>query len=617
VAARKIPQWYRDEAARRIREARKDKTNYWVRLPQFVRFCVRTGLFPQLVEEPFWSDVLDILRGNRSHKHWLVPREHTKTSFLKALASYLLCDAPPELGGARCRINFAGESKEFAKRNTRALKRILETNSFIIQKYGQMKPSKDLLAELREIYEKAGKEFSRPEWTVTALRTARCVRAEIESGNAWEEPSAFATGLDVATTGMHYEVLFFDDPVTEKSAKSQIRKAKAYSTFVDFGSQLLATGLCIVVGTRHAIDDIHHTLLNEHAGEFQVVCRNCWGDDSTDLWIDDFNLDDATGEISFNFDPDQVNVLWHGFGQIEKDVVNGPLPPRERKREALRCLYRKMLRLRSRTKWAHQMLNVAIASEDRLFTEEMFRAFHTTSSKHHRYVFTDSATGSDSRSSYRVVAVVELDPDDNAYVRDLQYGYWAPEEYMTRALDAYTTWGARSMGMEKVAWQDAFKTVLELLCRMRGVPKPRITTIAGRSLISKVERIEGLEPRLKAGKLLFEPGFKERTDVNGRTVWDETVRQFCSVTESGQMGALKIDIPDALSDIDALDNEGRRLFKPPRKPRVENRISQDRLRADAVMEPLRKRIAASRQQAVVGARDPFRQGHQRRDIFGD
>lgn len=550
----------------------------WFSISRFARFSVLSGLAPQLIEEPFLSKWKRYVVSPNDSWLMLEPREHTKTSQAKALACFLLCEAPDWLGGARCRIAYAGETGKFAKRAVKAARAVFETNRWILQEYGSMAPTEDLISEWQDRFTKLGIEvetLSLPEWTQAMFRTSRCVRAEIEAGNRFEEPSMWAQGMDESTTGAHGNIVMLDDPSTERSAKSVLRKEKGLGVYHDLQSQRVAGGLQLIIGTRHAEDDTHGYILDHYYEQFVVEVHTCWGD-GPELEKTDFL---KTGKGSFRlkerheggrYDLDQVSVLWEGFGQLEEDVNRGyALPQRERKMRALSELAKKMHSIPAQ-RWANQYLNRAIPLEDQIFSEDMFVPYETSEAlRLNYYVLTDSATGEDYRSSYRVVAVVGLDVRDNAFVRDIDFGRWNPEEYCNKIIMAHLRWSPKAILLEKVSFQAFAKTTLDLLCRARGLQMPRIVDIPGRNLISKLERIEGLQPRLAAArarsdmpKMTFDRALKTK-ECDGKTVWNEMVSQFKRVHELKNVKGLILDVPDALSDIDVLDAKGHRLCRPP------------------------------------------------------
>ena len=560
----------------------------WASISRFMRFCVYSKLAPQVVEKPFLKIWSRLLMADTDKKQILFPREHTKSSMLKAFICFILCEPQEKLGGAQCRVAVCGESKAFASRTVKAVRRALETNGWILQEYGSAKPSKEAIKTRAAALIGAGgdpESISPPEWTQSAFRTGACLEAEIKSGVAFEEPSCWSQGMDQSTTGFHMNFVAMDDPVGEKSSKSPARKKKAEGVYFDLQSQLVAGGLLFDVGTRHAMDDLHATIQNDYGKLFDIEVHDCWAN-GRELTREDFDRQED-GFYKCKAPLDSIDVFWEGFGQLEEDIRRGaPLPKEERKARALHNLAIKLHSIPPQ-RWANQYLNRCVAVEDQVFYDWMFKTYqpHELPSRISTYILTDSATGRDSRSSYRVVATVALDTNDCAYVRELEFGRWTPEEYITKILEQYRRYGARRVLMEKVSWQEAFKEIMTMKCRMTGTDTPLVIDVPGRSEISKIERIESLEPRLRNDKMLFEDGLKSKS-CDDKSVWKEMTRQFVSVHELTAVKGLLLDIPDALSDISSLDKGGLRICRAPRA--VSSRLDEPYDMNFAANAPLRE-----------------------------
>jgi len=563
-------------------EAYEKENELWAPISRFARFAVYSRLAPQLVEEPFLKIWCRLLLADRNKKQLLFPREHTKTSMAKAFVTFLLCEPVERLGGAQIRVAFCGETTEFAKRNVKAVRRALETNRWILSEYGHSKPSKELLKEWRESL--GDSAVSTPEWRQDMFRTARCLKSEIKTGVAFEEGSCWAQGMDKSTTGFHMNLVILDDPIGEKSAKSPVRKEKALGVYFDLQSQVISTGLLLDVGTRHALDDLHNTIQEQYADLFDIEVYDCWHG-AKELERDDF-VRNERGEYECIHDLEDVEVFWAGYGQLEDDIRRGfPLPADERKALALSNLAAKQASIPPQ-RWANQYLNRCVAVEDQVFFDWMFKFYEPSNLpvRLSTYILTDSATGRDNRSSYRVVAAVSLDATDTAYIRAVEFGRWTPEDYINRIIQMSQRYGARKVLMEKVAWQESFKTVMEMKCRLMNIEKPIVQDVHGRSEISKIERIECLEPRLRNGKLLFDPSLKGM-EQDRKDTWHEIKRQFGTVHELSATQGLLLDIPDAISDVDVLDKEGNRLCKPAKHRRVGN-LTHTTM-AEGAMQPLK------------------------------
>lgn len=573
--------------------------DFFINPLELMKFCVESQLAPYIVEEPFFSMWLDIVDKTKDSKQMLLPRGHAKSFTAKAVAAFVFCAPQHHVWGKQVRLPFVGISEKWATRSVRATKKVLESNPYVLKTYGQQRPTKAQVKQRVEFLLSDGidpESVSPPEWTPTAFRTANHLEGELETGIIMEEPSCWAQGMEEAKTGYHGNFYFMDDPVGETSAKSVTLKERARNTLYELVSQRNPDSLFLDIGTRHAPDDLHHTIQTEYYEEYSIHVYTCWGN-GPQLEKHDFVRDRKRNMFVLkNRKLEEVDVLWHGFGQIEEDIRRGfPLPPLERKEMALHHLAKKMHNMPPK-KFANQYLNSALASEEQLFTPDMFRAYdpgRVPLCRH--YVLTDSATGTDNRSSYRVVATVGIDANDVAYVRELDFGRWSPEEYVDHILNHVRRYAPDRVLMEKVSWQGSFKTNMELKCRLTGQKLPRVHDVEGRTVVGKLERMEALQPRFANGRIYFNPKLRAKTCAD-KNAWAEMVEQFGRVHEVEFVKGLHLDIPDALSDIDHIDREGNRICRPAKR-RVTQTYPQ---RSDAIMEPLRQARERGRRSAARG-----------------
>jgi len=587
-------------ALKRCREW--EKTNEFYFSPsRWVEFSVRSKLAPQLAEPFFLEEmVFPLCRRTKSKKQLLIPRKHTKSSVAKSLCCFLLVDYEAHCWGKQIRINFCGETKSFANRSVKATRRALETNEYILKNFGPQKPSKEVSKRRNDaLIGDVGdpENISPPEWTQSSFRTATCIEGEIETGIVNEEPSMWADGVDVSSTGMHMDVVLFDDLVGRHSYKSPVKKAKAVDFYKDKKDQIMKTGLLFDIGTVWAEDDIHNHITVDHYESFDFVVHTVWGT-GPELEKEDFEK--GADGIYRVVGPKAANaeILWDGFEQLTEEVMQGKRTDPEKRRE-MAFHYAAQIMIEDKkgdaASWSKQYLNRVTASDDQLFHDWMFKDYPLNGiPRLNQYILTDSATGTDNRSSYRVVATVGLDSNDCAYVIDLDFGRWGPREYVETIMQHHIRYAPKAVLFEKVAWQESFKENLSMLCQLTGVSQPRVLDVPGRSMISKLERMEGMQPRFLSGKIFFNPKLKEKF-CEDKNVMLETIAQFRRVHEAEQVKGLLLDIPDALSDISVCDLKGKRICRTPRAS-VQGPRDPGHMRPRDVMTPLRESRKAAREE---------------------
>lgn len=561
---RKIPRWDPEECFFDVKD--------------YLRFAVMSGMSPQAVEPVFVEVILEIAaRKPQPYKHILLPREHTKSSILCSIATYLLAYPHKQIWGPRVRIAFDAEVKELSERNTGVVLQALETNHLILEEVGCQKPSAEFLRD-------NGVSKSSAPWRIQKFKTLHCLKAELKDGTAHAEHSGTTVSSQKSTTGRHYEFRLGDDPVTGRTADSDAMKKKARKTHMEMQSQLsIAGSLQAILGTRHADDDIHNTIQVDYGANFSFQCRTVW-DDGPELYKDDFEKG-PDGLWVPKIPIEEIRLLWNGVGQLEQDAKAGGFPKDEnvRKRRALHYLRTRMDDYDAVT-WTRNMLNRSMPETDRIFRTEMFKIYDKgqvpTGPEAQNYVLTDAASGRDFRSSYRVVMLVSVDFQDNVFIRYVDYGHWSPTDFSKRILDAYRRLPCRCVVLEEMSWREVVEANLKLQAKVSGRTEPRVIVAKGINAMSKRGRVEALEPRFTNGKVLFNPDLKIERDLNGKTKFEEIVTQFLKVQDIDTQPKLKVDIADTMSLIESLDEKGQRIVRGPRT--ASQRTRQDHQQAAAV-----------------------------------
>ncbi len=212
------------------------------------------------------------------------------------------------------------------------------------------------------------------------------------------------------------------------------------------------------------------------------------------------------------------------------------------------------------------------------------------------YVLTDTATTDQDSGCHSVIAVGILDHDDVFYLADLRVGLWRPDRFVTELCDVVQEWRSRvslqGIVMEKIGLNKVFRSQIEQELRLRGTSYRFIEIPRGVHVASKNQRIRGLVTRFVAQKfkvldtcpkvyeehgktkLLWEPhGFLD--PETGRWLPDgELVQQFVRFRFGG--GEQRVDIPDALADIDFYDTAKGKRFLHPTPPSIAQRYDQER-----------------------------------------
>lgn len=88
-----------------------------------------------------------------------------------------------------------------------------------------------------------------------------------------KEPSVDTSGIDASKVGLHYDIILFDDIVTDLNVTTKSLMDKTYDCFKKSLSLLIPGGEVIVVGTRWSFGDAYGRMIADNAGEWGVFVR--------------------------------------------------------------------------------------------------------------------------------------------------------------------------------------------------------------------------------------------------------------------------------------------------------------------------------------------------------
>lgn len=94
-----------------------------------------------------------------------------------------------------------------------------------------------------------------------------------------KEANLFCSGIDNAQTGMHPDVIIFDDIVSERNVGTSDQIEKAFRHYQFSLSLLEPGGILLVIGTRYHFDDMYGRLIEDET--FMRIIRPAVNDDGT------------------------------------------------------------------------------------------------------------------------------------------------------------------------------------------------------------------------------------------------------------------------------------------------------------------------------------------------
>lgn len=346
-----------------------------------------------------------------------------------------------------------------------------------------------------------GAQWSMAQGFISALRTKTHMR----------EPTMVGTGVGEVRTGMHWDLVLMDDVCSQENTKTPESIESLWFWFGETLAQLDPGCQLMVIGTLHHYADIYCKIQKdpEMRKRFEI---------STHSWR---NVD---GTLFF---PGRLTTQ---FVENQKAFM----PPR-----LFACFYE----------------NRPMTGEQQLFKPEYFKVIED---EHiplavWTYIFTDFAFIAEEKKKGRADTtcfwVVSLDCNRVAYVRDFYVGRWKPSDSVRLVCslwDKYNPLHIKGIVLEDTTHKELLQSVFEEVRRETFV-RPKLIPIGGRSQEIKDYRIEAIEPRFRRGDIYFARTLREQWDkwralINGMTEWPFSAHD---------------DIPDAISDLDKQDKDGK------------------------------------------------------------
>lgn len=414
------------------------------------------------------------------------------------------------------------------------VKRHLEGNEVLIQAFGRFQPDERL--------------DSRSAWREDYFFLAG------RKDNA-KEPNLTLGSVGVTQVTQHFDLIIVDDPCDQENTRTSdglrgtIEWYKSLAPLLDAKSKYGPGGCMLDIGTRWADGDVHGWLLGE---------------------VED-TATPATDYKRLVLESIKDPVWEPEKGQFKDPVIlNFPEVLSRKELETKR-------RIQGPTQFSMQYQNQCVPPETATFRREWIRFVppYTIPQLVTSYVLTDFASGLNENNDRTAIWAAVLDWERKAYMVELQVGRWSLDERANRTMDLAQKYDAQAIAVEEMMSNEGVLALLERLRNERHI-RCKIVKIGGRSMESKVMRIESLQPRFSEGLIFFvQPA--ETATIGGRQIRNIGIDPtLMCMTKAGRAQgdaveefirfprALHDDIPDALSDIDKLNPKtGAYLFPSP------------------------------------------------------
>lgn len=376
-----------------------------------------------------------------------------------------------------------------------------------------------------------GKEWKEGSGEFTsALRTTKHTK----------EPTLLAAGCGEVWTGSHWDLIVMDDVVSQENTKTVEGIQTTWHWFGEMLAQLDPGCRILMIGTLHHYADLYCTILKTKSMRdlFETSIHGWRNPDGTLFF---------PGRLTTAFVENQRKIL----------------PPRQ-----FACYYE----------------NKPTTDDEKIFKPEYFRIIEDRDIPQHvwSYVFTDFAFIAEEKKKGKADRtcfwVVSLDCNRTAYIRDFYVGRWKPSDSVRIACDLwnrYQIFNLKGIVIEDTTHAELLSSLFEEIRRETFI-RPKLIPVPGRNQEIKDMRIEAAEPRFRAGTVYFARSLREQSRK-----W---APMFAEMTEWPY--SQHDDIPDAISDLDKHDKEGKFIAPaPPPGWRMATAIRQQPTIIDGKINP--------------------------------
>lgn len=363
--------------------------------------------------------------------------------------------------------------------------------------------SKEILAQVKGHFDGTNRNSKLstlfPDFCRDKLGTAMAFTVPTRQ-RARRDPTVFVASPRSSKAGLHPDVGFFDDLVTEQNYRNPEQLKKTIEEFSHYTPLVNNGGYFYVTGTRYAFGDLYEHLIRGNTptpefpgGKWKVTIKGCWNEDRNGNRLGDSN-----------FPP--------------RKLTKGP-----RAGETIGISLEELLAIQrdNPETFAAQYLNRPIAAGTQLFTEALLLSAvrpKTTEGIGPALLFVDLAEGRDPRADKRVV-LCGRQVGGVPTVTDISSGLWSTIEIAEHIIAMALKHRPIRVLIEGSPGSTFFIDYLIMIGKSRpdpiilNVEKIKVTNNKG----AKYLRIAAIQGALKLGRLRF---------LAGLPGWAEMVQQF-------------------------------------------------------------------------------------------
>lgn len=466
----------------------------------FVVFCKLIN--PHRVYGECHEDVMRWLTRPDSKNNQLVllPRGHMKSHLIAMWAAWWITRNPPVT------IIYVSATERLAMLQLSAIKQVLES-----------KPYRRYWPEM--INEQ---EAKRKKWAATEIVVDHPKRAKVME----RDYTVLATSLGANTTGLHCDVMIFDDMVVPDNAYTNIGREMVDLTYSMFSSVLNPGGITKAVGTLYHPDDIYHKIKEEEAEEFDDDGNSVGRYKLWELYEKEVETD---GIFLWPREQHPESMNWYGFNN--------------------KILAEIKAKYKNRAHFFAQYYNKTNDPDSTRVGRNKFQYYDPKMLTHNEGVWQfkekkllifaamDVAWTTGNRSDFTAIAVIGVDSDGFIYVLDLDRFKTSDFLVYYEAIRRmHTQWGFRKILIETNAGGKFVEQEVKKFIRQNGDS----LVVDGRNKVShdlkKAERLATiLEPRYNNGDVWHRRGgltsALEEEVMLERPVHDDLKDALCSAIE--------------------------------------------------------------------------------------
>lgn len=404
----------------------------------------------------------------------LLPRAHQKSAMVAYLVAWLLTKNPAET------IMYVSATSNLAEKQVKAIKDVLTSKTYT-----------KLWPEM--VHPEEGK---REKWSITEFAIDHPKRKE----EGVRDPSVWATGVGGTQTGMHSNIIIYDDLVVPENAYTQEGRRQVAAKYSQMASIANPDSRKYVVGTRYHPRDIYNDLMTMERPEFK-------DGEPTGKMIKVYEVFER-----------QVEDQGDGLGEF--------LWPRQQRKDGTwfgfnaEVLARIKAEYLDRSQFRAQYYNDPNDSEDTPIERDSWQYYdkaHLNRSGSNWYfrnrklnVFAsvDFAFSRSKRADYTAIVTIGVDEDNNVYVLDIdRFKTDKIVDYFDAIERMWDKWQFKKIRLEVTVAQQAVVTELKELIKREGMLLSIDEFRPNRHEGTKIERMQSiLEPRYSNGQMFHYRG---------------------------------------------------------------------------------------------------------------